>query len=103
MYWRVGTPGRGHHGGPVGHAGIALDRIGPEQEDLRDDRRLAQSADRRRAPLVLVAEDHIRAGAVESPPFANAAAPGPAHPRDDLGISMANLFEDGHRADAGCG
>jgi Transposase, Mutator family len=28
----------------VGHAGVALERVGPEQEDLRNDRSLAQSA-----------------------------------------------------------
>src|ERR1700731_2460216 len=55
------------------------------------------------ARRVLLAEDHIPAGAVESPPFANAALHCPAHPRDDLGMPTANLFEDGHRADAGCG
>src|SRR5215813_13197907 len=49
----VGAPGRGHHGGAVGHAGVALDRVGPEQEDLRNDRSLAQSADRGRAPVCL--------------------------------------------------
>ena len=36
----------------MGHAGLTLDRVEPEQEDLRDDRRLAQSADRKRAPYV---------------------------------------------------
>jgi len=55
------------------------------------------------ARRMLLAEDHIPAGAVESPPFANAALQGPAHPGDDLGMPTANLFEDGHRADAGCG
>ena len=52
---------------------------------------------------VLLAEDHIPAGAVESPPFANAALQGPAHPCDDLGVPTPNLFEDGHRTDAGRG
>src|SRR5215468_2090562 len=42
----VGAPGRGHHGGSLGHAGLALDRVGPEQEDLRNYRGLAQPADR---------------------------------------------------------
>jgi len=50
---RLGAPGRGHHGGAVGHAGVALDRVGPEQKDLRNDRSLAQSADRGRAPVCL--------------------------------------------------
>jgi len=36
-----------------GHAGVALDRVRPEQEDLRNDRSLAQSADRGRAPVCL--------------------------------------------------
>ena len=49
----LGAPCRGHHGGLVGHAGIALDGVGPEQEDLRDDRGVAQSADRGRASLRL--------------------------------------------------
>src|SRR5215510_11932227 len=49
----LGAAGRGHHGGAVGHAGVALDRVGPEQEDLRNDRSLAQSADRGRAPVCL--------------------------------------------------
>jgi hypothetical protein len=36
----------------VGDAGVALDGVGPEQEDLRDNRGLAQSSDRGRAPYV---------------------------------------------------
>src|SRR5262245_8164251 len=32
----IGAPGRGHYGGSVGHAGVALDSVGPEQEDLWD-------------------------------------------------------------------
>jgi hypothetical protein len=47
------APGRGHHGGFVGHASVTLDGVGPEQEDLWDDRGLAQSSDRRRAPVGL--------------------------------------------------
>jgi hypothetical protein len=39
------------HRGAVGHAGVTLDRVGPEQEDLWNDRGLAQSADRGQAPL----------------------------------------------------
>src|SRR5215471_8104019 len=38
----IGAPGRGHYGGSVGHAGVALDSVGPEQEDLWDHRGLAQ-------------------------------------------------------------
>jgi len=38
------------------------------------------------ARRMLLAEDHIPAGAVESPPFVNAALQGPAHPGDDLGM-----------------
>src|SRR5262249_25250736 len=49
----VGAAGRGHYGGSVGHAGVALDSVGPEQEDLRDNRGLAQSSDRGRAPVCL--------------------------------------------------
>src|SRR6266436_4217889 len=37
----------------MGHASIALDGVGPKQEDLRDDRGLAQSSDRGRAPVCL--------------------------------------------------
>ena len=37
----------------VGHAGVAVDGVGPEQEDLRHDRGVAQSADRGRASLRL--------------------------------------------------
>ena len=37
----------------VGHASVAFDGVGPKQEDLRDDRGLAQSSDRGRAPLCL--------------------------------------------------
>src|SRR5262245_19776907 len=49
------TPGtvNGHHGGIVGHASVAFDGVGPKQEDLRDDRGLAQSSDRGRAPVCL--------------------------------------------------
>ena len=35
----------------MGHPGLAIDRFGPEQEDLRHDRGLAQSADRGLAPV----------------------------------------------------
>jgi hypothetical protein len=36
----------------VGHAGVAIDGVGAQQEDLWNDRSLAQSADRRRASYV---------------------------------------------------
>src|SRR6266481_1554737 len=49
----IGAPGRGHHGGIVGHAGVALDGVGPQQEDLRDDRSVAQSSDLGRPPACL--------------------------------------------------
>ena len=42
---------RGYHRGFVGDAGVALDGVRAEQEDLRNDRDLAQSADRGRASL----------------------------------------------------
>jgi putative transposase len=38
---------RGHHRSLEGHASVAIDGIGVEQEDLRNDRGLAQSTDRR--------------------------------------------------------
>src|SRR5215211_6733265 len=49
----VEEAGRGHHGGIVRHASVALDGIGPKQKDLRDDRGLAQSSDRGRASVCL--------------------------------------------------
>ena len=52
---------------------------------------------------VLLAEDHISVGAIESPPSGDAALQCPAHSQGDPGISTANLLEDGHRADARCG
>jgi hypothetical protein len=55
------------------------------------------------ARRVLLAEDHISVGTVESPPSSDAALQGSAHSQGDPGISTANLLEDGHRADAGCG
>src|SRR5215471_21545750 len=51
--WGLGASGGGYHGSFVGHAGIALDSVGTEQEDLWDDRGLAQSTDRGRASLRL--------------------------------------------------
>ena len=52
------------------------------------------------ARRMLLAEDHIPVGAVESPPSGDAALQGPAHPRGDLGMATADLLEDRHRADA---
>src|SRR5262249_31295836 len=49
----IGASGRGHHGGIVGHASVAFDGVGPKQEDLRDDRGVAQSSARRRRPVWL--------------------------------------------------
>src|SRR5262245_6011586 len=49
----VGAAGRGHHGGFVGHASVTLDGVGSEQEDLWDDRGLAQSPESGRAPVCL--------------------------------------------------
>jgi hypothetical protein len=49
----LGAPDRGHHRGFLEHASVTLDGIGPEQEDLLDDRGLAQSPDRGRAPVCL--------------------------------------------------
>src|SRR5689334_2953914 len=57
----IGASGRGHHGGIVGHASVAFDGVGPQQEDLRDDRGLAQSSDRGRAPLCLPRRDRAQA------------------------------------------
>src|SRR5262245_44513222 len=37
----------------MGHAGVAFDGVGPKQEDLRNDRGLAQSSDRGRAAVCL--------------------------------------------------
>jgi hypothetical protein len=34
---RVGPRLEEHYGSLVGHAGVALDRVGLQQEDLRDD------------------------------------------------------------------
>ena len=40
-------------GSLVGYTGVAVDGVGPEQEDLWDDRDLAQSGNRRRASVCL--------------------------------------------------
>jgi putative transposase len=37
--------------GTMGHACFAVDGVGPQQEDLRDDRGVAEPADHRRAPV----------------------------------------------------
>ena len=42
-----GSGGRGHHRGPLGHAGKPKHGLEPQQEDLRQDRGLAEPADRR--------------------------------------------------------
>src|SRR6516165_2768156 len=42
----IGAPGRGHHGGIVEHAGVALDGFGPQQEDLDREAIDAYSRDR---------------------------------------------------------
>jgi hypothetical protein len=42
-----GSAGRGHHRGPLGHAGKPKHGLEPQQEDLRQDRGLAEPADRR--------------------------------------------------------
>ena len=42
----IGAPGRGHHGGIVEHAGVALDGFGPQQEDLDREAIHAYSRDR---------------------------------------------------------
>jgi Transposase and inactivated derivatives len=42
-----GAQSRGHHRSPVGHAGEPEHGVEPQQEDLRQDRGLAEPADRR--------------------------------------------------------
>ena len=60
-HWNLGSPGRGHHRWLAGHASIALDGVGAEQEDLWNDRSLAQSADRGRASLCLTGRHRAQA------------------------------------------
>ena len=50
---RFRPPRRGHHGSAVGHAGVAVDGQRPQQEDLRDDRGVAEPSDRGRASVRL--------------------------------------------------
>jgi hypothetical protein len=53
-----------------------------------------------RPPRVFLAENHIAAGAVESPPSGDARLQGPLR---QLGMPPTNLVEDRYRADARCG
>src|SRR5262245_28762452 len=55
------------------------------------------------ARRVLLSEDHVPVGAVEGSPLDDATLQCPAHPRPNLGVPAAELVEDRHRADAGCG
>jgi hypothetical protein len=52
---------------------------------------------------VVLAEHHIAARAVKSPPSGDAALYGAAHAGGDLRMATADLLEDGHRPDAGGG
>ena len=45
----IGKPGRGHHRGTVGHPGQSGHGVEPEQEDPRQDRRMAAPTDRGRS------------------------------------------------------
>ena len=45
------APGRRHHAGAVGHAGVGLDGERSEPEDLRQDRRVAPAALSGRVPI----------------------------------------------------
>ena len=47
-----GSAGRGHHRGPLGHAGKPKHGLEPQQEDLREDRGLAEPADRGEHPYL---------------------------------------------------
>ena len=49
----LGAASGGHHGSFVGHTSVTFDRVAAEQEDLRDDRGLAEPAHRGRAPVCL--------------------------------------------------
>jgi hypothetical protein len=59
--------------------------------------------DQRQKRAVLLAEDHIPAGAVERPPIRDAALQGPAHAHGEFGMPPADLLEDGYRTDTGRG
>ena len=56
-----GTPGRRHHRGAVGHTGKPKNGVQPGQEDLRQNRSLAQPAHRRRASVPLSGRDRDEA------------------------------------------
>ena len=65
---------------------------------------VAMSKQRRSlAREVFLAEHHVAVGAVERPPLRDAALRCPPHTRANLGMATAQFFENGHRADAGCG
>src|SRR6202030_2151329 len=55
------------------------------------------------ARRVLLAEHHIAARTMECPPLGDAALQGPAHASGELRMATADLFEDRHHPDAGCG
>ncbi len=57
--WCVGTPGRGHHRGPVGHAGEPQQGLQSQQEALLPDRDLAEPVDRGRTPLPLSGRPYL--------------------------------------------
>ena len=52
---------------------------------------------------MVLAENHIPAGAVERPPSGDVPLQGPADTGRDRGMAPADLLENRHRADAGCG
>ena len=56
-----GAPSRGHHRGPVGHAGEPEHGVEPQQKDLRQDRGLAEPAYRRRASVPVSRRDRDEA------------------------------------------
>lgn len=55
------TPCRGHHRGALGHSRQSGHSLRPQQEDLRQDRRMASSQDRRQPPLCLPGRDRHEA------------------------------------------